>query len=100
MLEIDDIDETNCSPESHQTMLVNQQIEATADHHGMIQQSEQQKHNKILHEGQIDQMAISAAEVCQTTIMTKEEQMQRLMMQHFFERQIKCNDNLARVAIA
>ena len=32
--------------------------------------------------------------------MTKEEQMQRLMMQHFFENQIKNNDNLARMAIA
>ena len=49
MLEIDDIDETNCSPESQ---IQNQQIETTHDN-GMMQQSpcEEEKHYKIQHDG-------------------------------------------------
>ena len=56
MLEIDDIDETNCSPESQ----IQNPSETTHDN-GMIQQSscEEEKHYKIQHDGQNNEQMIS-----------------------------------------
>ena len=78
MLEIDDIDETNCAPDSAANA-------ATRDM------------NMFANGSQLDENSNYSQE--QALNMTKEEQMQRLMMQHFFTSQIQNNDNLARMAI-
>ena len=62
MLEIDDIDETNCGPDSS--------AHSAADM------------NMFANGSQLDENSIYSQE--QALNLTKEEQMQRLMMQHFF----------------
>ena len=62
MLEIDDIDETNCAPDS-------------ASHSAADM-------NMFANGSQLDENSIYSQE--QALNLTKEEQMQRLMMQHFF----------------
>ena len=62
MLEIDDIDETNCAPDSAANQVSDM--------------------NMFGNGSQLDENLIYSQE--QALNLTKEEQMQRLMMQHFF----------------